>query len=287
MGNLQAESHATTSTTSGVLVVTGAASGIGLGIAQLAAERKMTVVLVDVNEAKLEAAVTELQQSGHKAHGRVVDVRDYAAVDELAGWVDRELGGTDILVNNAGIESHGLIWETDPAAWERLFAINVNGVFHGLRAFIPRMIARGLPAHVSTVASTAGLGSRGVMAPYIASKHALMGLVESLDLEFRQYQPLLTASIFIPNAVRSAIFEDAEVSEISEIGESQRQAMIRRNVRDGLPALEAASMLFDGIERGDLWIHTHPEASLKRVRERADALLSGRRVDPPWEEPAR
>ena len=264
-----------------VVVVTGAAAGIGRGVVGYAAAKHAHVVIADVDGAAADVAAQSIVASGGSAEAHEVDVCSYSAMEELAKKVFEAHGHVDLLVNNAGIESHGLLWEHTPATFQRLMDINVVGVFNGIHAFVPRLVAGTKEAHVVVVSSTGGLGARGLMAPYMASKHALLGLAESLDMEFREFAPHLKAAAFIPLTVRSQIFLSADASDCDGPGARQREAMQRRNVRDGLEPEEAAAILFAGLASDDLWIHTNAESSLRRVQERADAITTGVRVELP------
>ncbi|MGO4427761.1 SDR family NAD(P)-dependent oxidoreductase, partial [Streptomyces sp. MCAF7] len=126
----------------GVAVITGAGTGIGAGLARYAArELGMTVVLADVNTPAIAGLRAELEDCGASALDVTCDVRDPDALEQLAERTVTEAGSVRLLVNNAGVEQFGYLWDTPVANWERLVAINVSGVFHGIRAFLPRLMA--------------------------------------------------------------------------------------------------------------------------------------------------
>lgn len=132
----------------GVAVITGAGAGIGAGLARYARELGMTVVLVDIDADAIAALRDELSAAGGAATDIVCDVRDPDAMRELAERVYADVGAVRLLVNNAGVEQFGYLWDTPVANWQRVVDINISGVFYGIRAFLPKMIAAGEQAWV-------------------------------------------------------------------------------------------------------------------------------------------
>ena len=170
-----------------VAVVTGAASGIGFALAEALCKRGLSVMLADVEHGALEAAQQRLSQSGHSVGAHAADVTDPAAVQRLAAAVVERFRHVDLLVCNAGVGgSLGPIWTSDPKDWTWTFGVNVFGVVHTLQAFLPAMVARG-QGHVVNVASLAGLTSPPFLAPYVASKHAVVGLTKVAAGEVGQF----------------------------------------------------------------------------------------------------
>ena len=167
----------------GVAVITGAGAGIGAGLARHASQLGMTVVLADIDAAATAALRDEICATGGTAVDAVCDVRDAAAVQRLADRVFDEFGAVRLLVNNAGVEQFGYLWDTPLANWQRLVDVNINGVFHGIRAFLPRMMSSDAPAWVWNLSSIGGVAVVPLQAPYIMSKHAVLALTECLNLE--------------------------------------------------------------------------------------------------------
>ena len=138
-------------------VITGAASGIGFALAQVFAEQGMQLVLADVEVEALEARVTELRAQGAAVLGVVTDVGDDASVAALASAAAEAYGNVHLLCNNAGVYTGGLLWEQTEADFEWVMRVNQWGIIHGIRHFVPAMIAHGQDCHIVNTASMAGL----------------------------------------------------------------------------------------------------------------------------------
>ena len=167
----------------GVAVITGAGAGIGAGLARYASRLGMTVVLADVDAAAVAALRDELSAAGGAAFDVVCDVRDPDAVQDLADRIYQDVGPVRLLVNNAGVEQFGYLWDTPVANWQRVIDINISGVFYGVRAFLPQMMAIDEQAWVWNLSSVGGVVSIPLQAPYIMSKHAVLALTECLHLD--------------------------------------------------------------------------------------------------------
>jgi NAD(P)-dependent dehydrogenase (short-subunit alcohol dehydrogenase family) len=164
-------------------VVTGAGSGIGRSTALLLARLGAAVHVADLNGDAAEAVTAEIAARGGRATAHLVDVTDPASVEALAERVFSAEGAVDLLHNNAGVGHAGPVDQTSLQEWQRILAVNLMGVVHGIHAFVPRMLTQGRPAHVVNTASMAGLVAVAEMAPYCTSKHAVVGLSESLNSE--------------------------------------------------------------------------------------------------------
>jgi NAD(P)-dependent dehydrogenase (short-subunit alcohol dehydrogenase family) len=188
-----------------VAVVTGAASGIGLGLARRASEVGMRVVLSDVEADPLRHAVRELANQGATVVGVPADVSDLASVQELAHRVEEAFGPPYLLVNNAGVSMRGRVWELRHEDWEWMLGVNLWGVVHGLETFVPGMIERDAGYIVNT-ASMAGLSvAARTGAPYAATKHAVVGLTEALFRELRAAGSNVGVSVLCPGPVDTNI----------------------------------------------------------------------------------
>ena len=166
-----------------VAVVTGAASGIGLGMAREFGHEGMRVVLSDVSEECLNKAVTDLQSEGIECIGQIADVRSVEAVEALACAAVDTYGQVHVLCNNAGVGVFGRQWELSEQDWALAIDICLWGVINGVRVFVPRMLASGVRCHVVNTASMGGLLSAPFVGPYAAAKHAVVGLSRSLRVE--------------------------------------------------------------------------------------------------------
>lgn len=166
-----------------VVVVTGAASGIGRSTVRAFAARGADLALADIDRAGLAGAEEELRGGGHRVLARRVDVSQAADVEGFANEVYGLLGRVDVLVNNAGIAINGFVEDMDLDDWRRIFAVNVWGVIHGCHFFYPRMARQRGGGHIVNVASMAALGPLPASAAYGASKSAVLGLSESLRIE--------------------------------------------------------------------------------------------------------
>lgn len=186
-----------------VAVVTGAASGIGLALAEAFAARGMSVVLSDLRTAELEASAAKVAADyGVETLAVTTDVRDPAAVEALAQATIDRFGRVDVVCNNAGVMGPmGPAWELDAAVYRWLMEVAFLGVVHGVQAFVPRMIAGGRPGHILNTASMAGLRPTPSITPYGAAKFAVVGFTESLRVELAMHAPSISATVLCPGFV--------------------------------------------------------------------------------------
>jgi NAD(P)-dependent dehydrogenase (short-subunit alcohol dehydrogenase family) len=185
-----------------VAVVTGAASGIGRGLAGRLAVEGMHVVLADVEEAALRDAVSGV---GGDAVALTTDVTSAAAVEELAEFASDTFGAVHVLCNNAGVFQGGLLWECSDADFEWTLGVNVMGIVHGVRAFVPRMLAAGTEGHVVNTVSMAGLATTPFSGPYDVSKFAAMAATECLAHDLASVGAPITVSAVCPGLVDTGI----------------------------------------------------------------------------------
>jgi NAD(P)-dependent dehydrogenase (short-subunit alcohol dehydrogenase family) len=274
----------------GVAVITGAGAGVGAGLARHASALGMTVVLADIDGAAVAALRDELTAAGGAAVDVVCDVRDPDAVELLAESTYSDIGPVRLLVNNAGIEQFGYLWDTPVDNWKRVVEINVSGVFHGIRAFVPKMIDTGAPAWVWNLSSIGGVAAVPLQAPYIMSKHAVLALTECLHLEMQHAgHNHIHVQAVLPGAVASNIFESAGGVSAGDVAaaESQRGAMLDIKA-DAMDPLAAAEAVFEQAAEGRFYLLTQPDYVGSAMAERAEvlvsqkppALRSGRRFDP-------
>jgi NAD(P)-dependent dehydrogenase (short-subunit alcohol dehydrogenase family) len=262
----------------GVAVITGAGAGIGEGLARHAHRLGMTVVLADVDEPAITSLRDELNHAGGTAVSAVCDVRDPDALAELAEHTYADLGEVRLLVNNAGVEQFGYLWDTPVANWNRVVDINVSGVFHGIRAFLPKMIEAGSPAWVWNLSSIGGVAVVPLQAPYIMSKHAILALTECLCLEMQLAgHDHIRVQAVLPGAVASNIFESAGGVDDGDVtaAEAQRCAMLDIKA-EAMDPIAAAEVIFDQAVENRFYLLTQPDYVGSAMAERAEVLASQR-----------
>lgn len=188
-----------------VAVITGGASGIGRGTALALGRRGADIVLVDINARRLAEVADEIRALGRRVLAIACDVSRSEDLQRVAEHAEAELGPAGVVMNNAGVVLRGALEHVSVADWEWCFGINVFGVIHGVRAFLPRMIERrhGYIVNTGSVAGLVALTGEG--APYIASKFAVVGLTESLALYCRPFG--IRVSLLCPGGVRTNLAE--------------------------------------------------------------------------------
>lgn len=186
------------------IVITGAASGLGLLMARKLAAGGAQVVLWDVNATGLDAARRELEAAGRKVESDVCNLSSREAIEAAAARVLTG-GSVDILINNAGVVTGKSLLEASPEEIERTFDVNVLALFWATRAFLPGMLARN-SGHVVTIASAAGLVGIAKMTDYCSSKHAAVGFDESLRLELRRQGSRVTTTVVCPFYISTGMF---------------------------------------------------------------------------------
>ena len=270
-----------------VAVITGAASGIGLALAQACAREGMKLVLADIETDPLLRVQAQLRAEGVPAVAQTTDVMDEAQVKALADTAYREFGAVHLLCNNAGVAAPALrapSWETSAAEWQWVLGVNLSGVAHGVRSFVPRMLAGGDEGHVVNTASVAGLISGP--GPYFASKHGVVCLSEALYKELRAAGARLSASVLCPGLVRTAIL-DAERNRPAAFGprtdlqsapQSVRQAAasFRDSLQSGYAPAEVADAVLDAVRADRFYIVPAQPPLVDLVRLRLQDILEGR-----------
>jgi len=256
----------------GTAVITGAGSGIGEGLARVAARWGMNMVLADIAADRLDTVARDIAATGAAVLPVVTDVTDIRALERLADAAYDRFGEVRLAVNNAGIETIGFSWEIPDATWDRLLSINIRGVVHGSRIFARRMLESGRPGFISNVASIGALGMMPTQAPYMMSKHAVLSFTECLFLEMQLKEAPIHVSAILPAQVATRIFEDAPADRTSQFVERQREMMHMMISEQGMTPEQAGEVIFDGIASGAFWISTHPAITEHMARGRADHL---------------
>lgn len=266
-----------------VVVVTGAASGIGRAMAERFGREGMKVVLGDVEEKALVDARDALLKAGVDAIAMTVDVSKPDQVEALATRTFEKFGAAHVVCNNAGIGVGGFAWELSLVDWEWVLGVNLWGVVHGIRAFVPRMIAQG-EGHVVNTASIAGLLSAPGMAPYCASKHAVVAISECLHHDLNLLAGgKVKVSVVCPAWVRTRIADSERnrpVSSPRRATASGSQAemlegLVRQAVAGGIPPEEVAEQVLHAVLNDRFWVLTHPKTR-RAVEKRMQGILEDR-----------
>lgn len=254
-----------------VALVTGASSGIGEAIALALAREGATVILTARDEAKLDEVRRQCIAVGGQAWVHPAEVSDEAQMNTLADAVHAKHKALDLLINNAGVVMGGFSWEVETADWRRLHDINVMGVVHGIRAFVPKMIARQQGGHIVNVSSVSGLvGTRG-MGTYSASKFAVIGLSESLRMELHRHR--IGVSVICPGYVKTPI--QGKVKMVGVLGSPEARERVKREFEKTTLTPEAvAQRTLQAIRRNEFIASIGREAVFVRTLKRwAPGLL--------------
>jgi len=271
-----------------VAVITGAAGGLGLALAQHAARLGMKLVLADIDETALAVAVEGLSAAGTDVVGVRTDVSDPAQLHTLAAAAVQAFGHVHLLFNNAGVGAGGLIWENTANDVQWVFGVNVAGVLNGLRAFVPLMLAQGEPAHIVNTASVAGMLSAPALGLYNASKHAVVGLSETLYNDLKLTGGTVSCSVLCPAYFNTGIADSERtrpdaLQNDTPLTKSQRvvQMQLNKAVKSGkLSAAEIAALTFEAIRENRFYILTHP-AIMPAIAQRAEDIALARNPSDP------
>ncbi|WP_046727970.1 SDR family NAD(P)-dependent oxidoreductase [Streptomyces humi] len=273
-----------------VAVVTGAASGLGLAMAQRFAAEGLKVVLADVEAAALEKAADGLRAEGADVHARVVDVGVREQVLGLAESAYDTYGAVHVLCNNAGVGSgaEGRMWEHEPNDWKWAFEVNVWGVFHGVQAFLPRMIKSGQPGHVvNTSSGDGGIAPLPTASVYAVTKAAVVTLTESLYAHLRAEHARVGASVLFPgpHMLRTGLWESHRNRPDRWAKERPRrtpyrsldqwEAAMREAGKEVVftPVEEVAGFVVAGIRADRFWLLPESAHSDAQIRARARSML--------------
>ena len=263
-----------------VAVVTGAASGIGRALSDAFAAEGMHVVMADIEDDALALAAKEVGEGGTRVLPVRTDVSKGADVDALAARTVDEFGTFHVVCNNAGVGSGGTMWELTEADWAWVLGVNLWGVIHGIRAFVPRLVEQN-EGHVVNTGSIAGLTSAPMMGPYNASKHAVVTISETLQRELGLNGSTVRVSVLCPGFVQTRIAEsdrnrpdhlrNSVEPEINEVG----RELLKQIIASGLPAAEVARQVVDAVKQERFYVLPHPEMK-SIVRTRMDDILEER-----------
>lgn len=282
-----------------VAVVTGAASGIGRGLAERFAAEGMRVVLADYEQAALDATVAELQAAGREVLGVHTDVSKPESVEALADRAFEVFGAVHVLCNNAGVLVDAdnprplrggrgdYVWEHPQSDWDWTFGVNFWGIVHGIRSFVPRMLQSRDEGHIVNTSSVAGLSSGASPAIYGSSKHAVVRISEALFLQMREQDSKLGVSVLCPGRVmtRIAVAARNRPTELAgsdtplgaDEAEQLREDWAARPIERHSPE-HVAGLVVDAIREQQFYVLTDDEWD-DRIRSRFEDLIAHRNPD--------
>ena len=256
-------------------VVTGAASGIGRSLARRWAAEGMHVVLADVEDQPLLTAVGEL---GGDAIGMRVDVTSFDDVEALASTAFSTFGAVDVLCNNAGVFQGGLLWECSDADFEWTLGVNLWGILHGVRAFVPRMVAAGTEGHVVNTISMAGLATTPFSGPYDVSKFAAMAATECLAHDLATVGVPIKVSAVCPGLVDTGISRSRRNRPaVLDTQQSEGGAFVERALAEGtagsMSPSAVADLVVEAVREEQFLVPTRPSYA-RQLAERTDDLVA-------------
>jgi NAD(P)-dependent dehydrogenase (short-subunit alcohol dehydrogenase family) len=266
-------------------VVTGAGSGIGLALAGRFVQDGMRVLLADVDGDALDAARRDL---GEQALTQITDVSDEQSVGELAERAYAELGAVHVLCNNAGVagNSPAPIWETPLETWQWVIGVNLMGVVHGLRTFVPRMLAAGDEGHIVNTASLAGLLAFPEGGPYPASKHAAVVVSEVLALQLARLGAPIGVSVLCPAWVSTRILDDERNRpdrlrvDAAATPKAVQDELAASMASTGLDPAAVAGEVVEAILTERFYVLPNAEWT-PAIGERAARIMAGGPISPP------
>ena len=246
--------------------VTGGASGIGLAMGRAFAEAGMKVMLADIETEALASAVKSLHNVGPGVRGVICDVGDAASVEHAAQASYEAFGNVHVVCNNAGVAAGGGIDTISLDNWRWVLDVNLMGVVHGVRSFLPHIRGHGEGGHIVNTASMAGMINGMGFSPYAATKFAVVSMSEGLA---PQLKPLgIGVSVLCPGFVRTGIGESGR-NRPDRYGPAQpldpnspaaaMVAEIARRLQAGLEPSVVAAKVLDAIRNDELYVFTHPE----------------------------
>ncbi|MGA2037087.1 MAG: SDR family NAD(P)-dependent oxidoreductase [Acidimicrobiales bacterium] len=263
-----------------VAVITGGASGIGRSVAERAATEGMKVVLADIEEGALKVTTEALMSSGAEVEAVVTDVSNGSEVETLRDQALERFGAVHLVHNNAGVGVGGLLWTVSEADWKWILGVNLWGVIHGIRTFVPLLVDQG-EGHVVNTASEAGLTSPGLLGPYNATKHAVTAISETLYRDLRFSGSPVGVSVLCPGFVRTGIGESERTRPhwAPKPDDDPAAAVVRdvihQLVAGGIEPNVVADRVFDAVRSDTFYILTH-EHSRPMVEARMVDILEGR-----------
>jgi NAD(P)-dependent dehydrogenase (short-subunit alcohol dehydrogenase family) len=271
-----------------VAVITGAANGIGRALADRCAREGMKVVLAGINAINLARAEHELRASGATVLSVPADVSKADDVDALARKTLDAFGAVHLLFNNAGVETGAVtsVWENTLADWEWVIGVNLWGVIHGIRSFVPMMLQQGTEGHIVNTASVAGLISGQRLGIYKVTKHGVVSLSETLCFQLKQMNAKIGVSVLCPGWVKTRILDSArnrpfDLSNptsdrrMSQEAEAAWKNMVH-SVEEAITPQQVAERTVEAIRNDQFYILTDPHVWKPMIRKRMEDILQER-----------
>ena len=260
--------------------VTGGASGIGFALGAAFAQAGMKVMLADIETGALASAVKSLHDFGPNIRGVACDVADPLSVERAAKASYEAFGNVHVVCNNAGVAAAGGIDNISLDNWRWVLDVNLMGVLHGIRSFLPHIRAHGEGGHIVNTASMAGMNSGLGFRPYVASKFAVVGMSEGLATQLKPFG--IGVSVLCPSFVRTRIGESGR-NRPERYGATQTPdpaspaglllAQLAERIQCGLDPSDVAARVLAAIREDELYVFTHPEMR-GRVEDRFGAILA-------------
>jgi len=265
-----------------VAVITGAANGIGFGIAERCAQLGMKVVLAGVNADNLAAAEEKLKPTGAAILSVRTDVSKREDVEALAQKTLDTFGAVHLLVNNAGVGAGSSVWESTWEDWEWVMGVNLWGVIYGVKVFTPIMLAQEDESHIVNVASVSGLLPAYPVAPYQVTKQAVIGLTENLYYSLAERKARVKVSLVCPGWVKTSILnsernrppdlKNQASNRVRDPAAIQTYRKMKESLEAGMSVDELTDHIFKAIEDEQLYVLTDKKY-LPRIRERMENVL--------------
>ena len=268
-----------------VAVITGGGSGIGEALARRFARAGMKIVVADVDPTAAERVRSTLERGGHTALAVETDVANAASVERLADRAYAEYGSVDLLCNNAGVVPsgrHRAVWEYPLEDWRWVFDVNLMGVVHGMRSFVPRMLAQNTTAHIVNTASVAGFISGSGSPAYSAAKHGVARVTEALYAGLVERGAQIGVTMLVPGLVATRIYESErnrpeglKLASGAAQETPELQAIASNLYANALSPDAVAEQTFDAVRENRLYQFTTGSFD-DAIRDRADAILARR-----------
>lgn len=267
-----------------VAVITGAASGIGRGIAERCAREGMKIVLADIEEQALLKTETGMKAAGATVLAVQTDVSKEQDIDALAKKAVDSYGAVHLLFNNAGVGgTDTLICDTSTADWQWIIGVNLMSVVYGIKRFVPLMREQNTACHIVNTASLAGLLSYPGLGSYNVTKHGVVSLSETLHHELTQQGANIRVSVLCPGSVNTRIMDSsrnrpADLPDV-ELRKSPEDLALeeewRKSIAAGVSPKQVADLVFEAIQDQQFYIMTHPEEKVQ-IQHRLEDILQDR-----------